>query len=155
MYTCCLQIYITGHPSHTLDIIKKMPSLENFTHIFSESDEPEEAPAAKADLIIADLTKADLSYTVHSLLEMRRKEAQIILLADKRQMQVLCSDPVIKNITDIWITPMSDDEIRFRFLRWQQTCKMSRDFWQTSHFLEATINIVLNLMWYKDKVGVH
>lgn len=155
MYTCCLQIYITGHPSHTLDIIKKMPSLENFTHIFSESDEPEEAPAAKADLIIADLTKADLSYTVHSLLEMRRKEAQIILLADKKQMQVLCSDPVIKNITDIWITPMSDDEIRFRFLRWQQTCKMSRDFWQTSHFLEATINNVPNLIWYKDKDGVH
>lgn len=32
---------------------------------------------------------------------------------------------------------------------------MSRDFWETSHFLEATINNVPNLIWYKDKDGVH
>lgn len=155
MYTCCLQIYIIGHPSHTLDIVKKMPALVNFTHIFSESDEPEAALAAKADLIIADLSNADLNDTVKNLTKSCRDEAQIILLADKKQLQQLCSDPVINNITDIWIIPMTDDEIRFRFLRWQQTCKMSRDFWQTSHYLETTINSVPNLIWYKDKDGVH
>lgn len=155
MYTCCLQIYIIGHPSHTLDIVKKMPALVNFTHIFSESDEPEAALAAKADLIIADLSNADLNDTVKNLTKSCRDEAQIILLADKKQLQQLCSDPVINNITDIWIIPMTDDEIRFRFLRWQQTCKMSRDFWQTSHYLETTINNVPNLIWYKDKDGVH
>ena len=78
MYTCRLHIYITGHPSHTLDVIKKMPSLVNFTHIFSESDEPEEDPAAKADLIIADLSNADLPSAVQILLQKRRAEAQII-----------------------------------------------------------------------------
>lgn len=155
MYTCCLQIYITGQPSHTLDVIKKMPSLVNFTHIFSESDEPEAALTAKADLIISDLSNTDLHHTVQFLLENRRKEAQIILLADKKQMQTLCSHPVLKDITDVWITPMSDDEIRFRFLRWQETCKMSKDYWQTSHYLETTINNVPNLIWYKDKDGVH
>lgn len=155
MYTCCLQIYLTGHPSHTLDVIKRMPSLVNFTHIFSESDEPEAELTAKADLIISDLSNADLSYTIGLLLENRREEAQIILLADKKQMQFLCSEQILKDIADVWITPMSDDEIRFRFLRWQETCKMSRDFWQTSHFLEATINNVPNLVWYKNKEGVH
>ncbi len=40
-------------------------------------------------------------------------------------------------------------------MRWQQTCKMSKDFWQTSHYLEATINNIPNLIWYKDKDGVH
>lgn len=155
MYTCCLQIYLSGHPSHLFDVIKKMPSLDHFTHIFSESDEPESALSAKADLMIADLSDADLHHTVQIFLENRRPEAQMILLADKKQMQLLCSDPILKDITDIWIAPMSDDEIRFRFLRWQQTCKMSKDFWQTSHYLEATINNVPNLIWYKDKDGVH
>lgn len=155
MYTCCLQIYISGHPNHTFDVIKRMPSLVNFTHIFSESDEAEAALAAKADLIIADLSDADPYQTVQTLQQNRRDKAQIILLADKKQTQLLCSNPVIKEITDIWITPISDDEIRFRFLRWQQTCKMSLDFWQTSHYLEATINNVPNLIWYKDKDGVH
>ena len=51
--------------------------------------------------------------------------------------------------------PMSDEELRFRFLRWQQTYKMSKDFWETSHFLETTINNIPSLVWYKDKEGVH
>lgn len=155
MYTCCLQIYISGRPNHTFDVIKKMPSLVNFTHIFSESDEAEADLAAKADLIIADLSDAEPYQTVQTLQQNRRNRTQIILLADKRQTQLLCSNPLIKEITDIWITPISDDEIRFRFLRWQQTCKMGLDFWQTSHYLEATINNVPNLIWYKDKDGVH
>ena len=56
MYTCSLHIYFAGHPSHALDVIKKMPSLEHFTHIFSESDEAEASLSAKADVIIADLS---------------------------------------------------------------------------------------------------
>ena len=59
------------------------------------------------------------------------------------------------SIQDIWITPMSGEEIRFRFLRWQKVCKMSKDYWQTSHFLESTINSIPNLVWYKDKNGIH
>ena len=42
---------------------------------------------------------------------------------------------------------MSEEEIRFHFLRWQQAYKTSKDYWQTSHFLEATINNVPNLIW--------
>ncbi len=32
---------------------------------------------------------------------------------------------------------------------------MSKDYWQTSQYLDATINNVPNLIWYKDKDGVH
>ncbi len=56
---------------------------------------------------------------------------------------------------DIWAVPAGEEEIRFRFLRWQQTYKTGRDYWQSNHFLEATINNVPNLIWYKDKDGVH
>ena len=155
MYTCRLHIYFAGHPSHTFDVIKKMPSLENFTHIFSESDEASASLSQKADVIIGDLSHMDMASSLQTLLSNRRAETQIILLADKKQMQILCSDPALKDITDIWIMPMSDEELRFRFLRWQQTCKMSRDLWETSQFLEATINNVPNLIWYKDMDGVH
>lgn len=157
MYTCNLHIYFTGHPSHTLDVIKKMPSLENFTHIFSESDEAEASMSQKADVIIADLSHMDMDMqsALQIFLRNRRRETQMILLADKKQMQLLCSDPALKDITDVWIMPMSDEELRFRFLRWQQTYKMSKDFWETGHFLEATINNIPNLVWYKDKDGVH
>lgn len=155
MYTCSLHIYFAGHPSHALDVIKKMPSLEHFTHIFIESDEAEASLSAKADVIIADLSRIDVQSALQILLPNRRESAEVIFLADKKQMQLLCADPALKNIADVWIMPMSDEELRFRFLRWQQTCKMSMDLWETSHFLEATINNVPNLVWYKDKDGVH
>ena len=136
MYTCCLQIYLAGHPSHALDVIKKMPSLERFTHIFSESEEPEAPLAAKANVIIADLANMDLSVSLPVLLQNRDSGAQLILLAHKKQLQALCTSPYLENITDIWITPISDEEVRFRFLRWQQNYKMRQDFWQTSHYLD-------------------
>lgn len=155
MYTCRLHIYFAGHPSHAFDVIKKMPSLEKFTHIFSESDEAEVSLSQKADVIIADLSHMDMPSSLQIFLSNRRAGTEVILLADKKQMQSLCSSPALKDITDIWIMPMSDEELRFRFLRWQQTCKMSKDLRETSHFLEATINNVPNLIWYKDKEGVH
>ncbi|MDE6603072.1 MAG: response regulator [Lachnospiraceae bacterium] len=155
MYTCSLHIYFAGHPSHAVDVIKKMPSLEHFTHIFSESDEAEASLSQKADVIIADLSHTDMQSALQVILPNRRGDAQVILLADKRQMQLLSADPALKDITDIWVMPMTDEELRFRFLRWQQTLKLRKDFWETSHFLEATINNIPNLVWYKDKDGVH
>lgn len=109
----------------------------------------------KADAIIADLSHMEMLPALQTILANHHAGAQILLLADKKQMQILCSDPALKNISDIWIMPMSDEEIRFRFLRWQQAIQMSQDFWEASHFLEATIDNIPNLVWYKDKDGVH
>lgn len=155
MYTCSLHIYFVGHPSHAFDVIKKMPSLTHFTHIFSESDEAEVSLSQKADVIIADLSHLDMRSALPIILQNRRDGVPVILLADKKQMQLLCAEPALKDITDIWIHPMSDEELRFRFLRWQEAYKMGKDFWETGHFLETTINNVPNLIWYKDKEGVH
>ena len=55
----------------------------------------------------------------------------------------------------MWHTPLSQAELRFRFQRLQQAWKQEKDFWQTSQYLDATINSVPNLVWYKDKNGIH
>lgn len=155
MYSCRLHIYFMGRPCRAFNVIQKMPALENFTHTFSESDDPDASLAANADVIIADLSCPDMQDALQVILQNRNKETTVILLADKKQLQTLFADPTLPDITDIWTVPMSDEEVRFRFLKWQQNCKMSKDYWQTSHYLEATINNIPNLVWYKDKVGVH
>ena len=83
----------------------------------------------------------------------RGEDTELILLAEKEQIPLLTR--MLDGVKDIWTLPMSGEEIRFHFLRWQQAYKMGKDYWQTSHFLEATINNVPNLIWYKDKDGVH
>jgi PAS domain S-box-containing protein len=135
-----------------------MPSLEYFTHVFSESVRPDRALASEAELILANLTELDAKEALAALLPDGTDETQVILLADKEQARLLAGDPDFANyaaVKDIWISPLSEEEVQFRFSRWQQTCKMSKDYWQTSQYLEATINNIPNLVWYKDKNGIH
>lgn len=66
-------------------------------------------------MIVADLSSIDTADALQILLQNRGEKTQIIILADKKQLQMLCADSALSDITDIWITPMSDEEIRFRF----------------------------------------
>lgn len=153
MYQCHLNFYLIGHQSRTFEIIKEMPSFEHFTHNFWESDIPDPAMIKKADVILADLLNTDALKVLDTVLKNKQEKTQCILLASKEQLGLFADR--LSSIQDIWSMPMSEEELRFRFLRWQQTCKMSKDFWQTSHYLEATINSIPNLIWYKDKNGIH
>lgn len=127
MYHCHIHFYLIGHSHRMFEIIKEMSPLENFTHKFFESDEPEAELAAKADVILADLQDLDIKESLQMLISNKKKEAELILLADKSRMALLTDH--YSEIKDIWIMPMKDEEIKFRFLRWQETCKMSKDFW--------------------------
>ncbi len=152
MYQCHVQFYLLGRKCSVFDKIKEMPPLEHFSHEYSESENPEESLAEQADVILADFRTLDAA-SVRGLISAKRAEAQIILLADKEQVECLKGD--LAEIKDIWICPMSEEETAFRFLRWQQEYKRDKDFWQTSHFFEAVINGVPNLIWFKDKNGIH
>ena len=154
MYQCHAHFYLVGCSCEEFEIIKQMSPLDCFTHEFVESDGAEETLAAEADVILADMQDVDIRETVRLLASGKRAEAQLILLARQEQAALLDADS-FADIQDIWLMPMSEGEVRFRFLRWQQAYKMSKDFWQTSHYLEATINNIPNLVWYKDKDGIH
>ena len=154
MYHCHIHFYFIGLQRGISDIMKEMSPLENFSHEFFESEEPDASLTASADVIFADLKDTgDGKEALQTIVLGKRKETEIILLSDKSQT-VDFSDH-ISELKDIWTLPMSDEEIRFRFLRWQQAYKEGKDFWQTSQFLEAAINHIPNLVWYKDKSGVH
>lgn len=153
MYHCHTCFYLSGGRSRIFDIIKEMPPLEHFTHKFLESEKPERKLASEADVIFADLWDLDAKAAVQLLASAKKKEGELILLADKNQSDALSGE--LSKVKDIWLSPMGEEEIKFRFLRWQQTYKMSKDFWQTSHYFEATINNIPNLIWYKDKNGIH
>ncbi len=153
MYHCHIQFYLAGTHCRVFDLVQEMSPLEHFTYEFFESKNPGSALAAQADVILANLQDMDVKETIRMLAPDGEKETQLILLADKEQIMSMGED--LSRVQDIWTMPMSDDEIRFRFLRWQQTCRMSKEFWQTNQYLEATINHVPNLIWYKDKNGIH
>lgn len=153
MYHCHMHLYLAGCQRKTIETLKAMKPLERFTHIFTESDGLDEALAAKADVILLDLHDMNAKEAVRAMIRAKRDEAELIVLADREQI-VLFTDE-LQAIKDIWTMPMEDEELRFRFLRWQQACKMGKDYWQTSHYLEAAIDNSPNLIWFKDMNGVH
>lgn len=153
MYHCYIHFCLTGMQCRVFEVIKSMPALEHFEHKFTEDECKETALVAKADVILLNLQNMDVKQTVNDLLQKKKAESELILLA--KPDQILSLSEELSEVNDIWMLPMSDTEIRFRFSKWQKTCKMSKDFWQTSQYLEATINYIPNLIWYKDKDGIH
>ena len=125
MYHCHIHFYLAGSPCRVLEAVKEMSPLEHFTHEFFESNEPDEVLASKADVIMVNLQDMNEKEIVQMLIGAKRKETELILLADKRQIGLL--GEFLPEIKDIWTMPMSEEEMRFHFLRWQQTCKMSKD----------------------------
>lgn len=153
MYHCRVHFYFIGSNCRVADVIKEMAPLEHFTHEFSENGGGLEDLAADADVIFVNLQGLDAEKTLRELAEKKKQGAEVILLADKDAFIHL--EDNLSKISDVWTMPMSDQEIEFRFTKWQQACKMRKDAWQTSHYLEETINHIPNLVWYKDKDGVH
>lgn len=153
MYHCHIRFYLSGGQHGIFDVIKKMSPLGHFTHEFYESSTPEIPLAANADVIFADITGTDAKKAVQTLVSGKNKEACLILLANKDQITAL--GDMLNEINDIWTMPLTNSELTFRFLRWQQSYKLAKDYWQTSQYLEAAMDSVPNLVWYKDKNGIH
>lgn len=153
MYHCHVHFHLVGIRQDVFAVIEAMAPFSCFTHQFTKSEAAGGPDMDAADVILADLRDMNLEETVRTLTANRGEDTELILLADGGQIPLLTG--ALPKVKDLWTLPMTEEEIRFRFLRWQQTYKMRKDYWQTSHFLEATINNVPNLIWYKDKDGVH
>ncbi len=153
MYHCHVCFYFIGNESQLFEIIRCMPALPSSEYEFIENKSADRESASRADVILADLREMNAVEAVRNLTAWKKQEADLILLAEQEQLDGMAD--CLNEVTDIWTLPMSDAVLRFHFLRWQQSLKMTKDFWQTSQYLESTINSVPNLIWYKDKNGIH
>lgn len=154
MYHCNVCFYVIGDGNGLPAVLKKTEPLEHFTHKIVTSAKPDETFMRKADVIFADTCGADAADILRFVNSHKKDSAELILILDKGQIDSLAEEE-LSTVTDIWTAPLSDKEMQFRVLRWQETCKMSKDYWQTQAYLDTTINSVPHMVWYKDKEGAH
>ena len=150
MYHCHIRFYFTGRQSEIYNTIKEMKPSECFTYEFSQSDKPDAALAANADIFFAEVCDEE---SARGLSELFSYKKPVIVLADKQSTPLLSDH--FEDISDIWTLPMSREETVFRFSRLQRLCKKYGDFTETSNFFDATINNVPILIWYKNRDGIH
>ncbi len=153
MYHCHIRIYFVNIQDILLESVEKITPFQNFTHTFRTSDEPEADTAAQADVLFVSLQHMDAGETLGMLAAHMKKDAELILLADRDQVLSLPED--MPAIEDIWILPMSEKEFVFRFRKWQRDYKCKMDLWQSEEFMDLCINGSPNLIWFKDKEGIH
>lgn len=148
MYHCHLRLYCVGRRQELFAPLREAVPPECFTHTFLESEEPDASLAAQAGVIFADLTGLDAASAVRTL---SGGGAELIVLTE-RETDLKDLYPLL---TDIWTLPISREELSFRFQRWERAYRQERDLWESRQYLEAAMNSVPNLVWYKTKDGVH
>ena len=141
MYHCHLRLYCVGRRQDLFDPLWGVAPPEHFTHTFLESREPDATLAAQAGVIFADLTGLDAAEAVKTL---SGGGAELIVLA-KRETDLTGLYPLLR---DVWVLPMTPEELTFRFQRWERGCQAERELWESRQFLDAAMDSVPNLVWY-------
>lgn len=144
MYHCKTKFYLTGNDD-LFPMIKNIPPLESFTHEFT--DDP-----CTADVIIADISgKTNGKTLIQALVSGKKPGAEIIALAES----IDDIGAPLNELTDVWITPMSESAFAFRFGKWQQRFKSDKDRWQSEQYLDTLIDNMPSMVWYKSRGGAH
>lgn len=155
MYHCQICFYMITKQNELFSVLEQMPVFLHFSHEYLRSTEADEELTGRADVILADMRQMNAEEMLVFLLSHKRKDAELILLADKEQATLLAEKDDAEDIADIWVTPLTETEFHFHLTRWQKVYKMSKDFWLARNYLDTTINCVPHLIWYKDKEGAH
>ncbi|MBD5129734.1 MAG: response regulator [Ruminococcaceae bacterium] len=153
MYHCRIKFYLTGSRPEIYTIIKGFAPPENYTYEFIESEKPSPADIAAADVIFADFSDYSSAEELKSAFKDMKPMAEMVLIAEK---DPFFSEPAdMPFVRDVWTLPLSENEIKFRFARNQERYKHRMDNWQTEQFLDAAINNIPILVWFKTKDGIH
>ena len=118
--------------------------MEHFTHIFQDGE---------ADVVFANLQGADAGDMLGEVVSGLPDGAELIVLAGQEQKSEVLK--YLSSVSDLWTLPMAEEELNFRILKWQQAYKKSIETWEMNQFFEATINGMPDLIWFKDKDGIH
>ena len=152
MYNSDVYIALVGLSDEARDVIQGIAPLEAFSHTITVA-EPNDDAVDEADVVIADGSTGDAAALVAQLRQTMDPRASLILIAGHDQVADLGS--AMNNLYDLWIAPLSPEELAYRFSRWQKDRKDAADAWETSQYLEATINSIPSLVWYKSADGIH
>lgn len=156
MYHCKFLINIISKEDRIKNEISSISPLERFEHVFIMDTEPHNESIHEADLIIWDtsMSAQELETELPVLLAERKKGAEVILCTDADTANILdCT--AASYISDIWIKPFSTERLKFLFGRYQKIQKEKKDYWLVQNYLDALIDGIPNLVWFKDKEGAH
>ena len=156
MYHCKYVINIISKNETIKETLSSIPAMERFEHIFIMDSTPQNESVKKADLIIWDTERApeEIQGTLSFIHANKKEDAEIILSLTAFVANAFAEDG-FEGIDQMWIKPYSTERLRFMFTQYMKGVKQEKDSWLTSHYLDALIDGIPDMVWFKDKVGSH
>ena len=153
MYHGELTMYLSGLDDASVRTLQDVPALDPFTHRFVSTPSFDPDLAADADLTIVALDAEADTWVLQDFLEDKDDSCDVIALAPAGRSAEAAG--LLPRLSDIWPDDMPESELVWRFKGWQRRRKERADALETSQFLEATINSIPCLIWYKTADGIH
>ena len=152
MYQRLLNIYIATHDPRMETILRDVPPKERFSHQFVSSPEIDEARLKEYAVIILDFetVKPESILKIH---EAMNGQAVLIGCLSAESFPVLAENHHL--LDQVWIRPFSGEKIKSSFNGMLVRIKEREDALLNLKYLDTLIDILPDLIWFKDARGSH
>ena len=152
MYHCTVRYFFTGCPQEVVDLLAAVPPLAGFTHVLCGEAADADVVVAGPELAPPELVGPALEALAAGLAAGASPEPRLLVLAAP---DAALPPAVLEGAADVWRLPLDAAGLRFHFTRWQERLKLEKDLWQTDQFLECLMATSPNMIWFKDRDGIH
>ena len=149
MYTVNLHVWLEGLPASVIRQLHDMKPMPQFQHEFLEDRHLAACSAELANVVI---------FTDASGLQ----PTEVRRIAGVHASCIFCtanpeklSSEELDHLDELWPMPLTAPLVQFFFGRLQKGLKERKDEWLCRNYWETTINMLPDMIWYKDKIGAH
>lgn len=161
MYHCTYKIVVSGLSQEIKEYIVNT-SEELFGNHFevtvTESDRINGKIISEADAIIV---RSDKDKDIANLVEMyavnRKTDANMIVLTNGNNAENVLErgNEISSLLTDIWPYDIDGKLFAYKYGKWVESIKLQKEKWLLGVYLDNVIDSSDDLIWFKDKEGVH
>lgn len=150
MYHYNLKVIVLSENRALYEKVKAIPSVEGFTNIVSTTNTVDSS-LQSADLLICAGAASIIEQALSLLVPGRAMKVYL----GTTQEQELLSESALAQLDEIWTLPITDKLLDYRLHKLFVHIKAIKDAHLTNEYLEALINGIPPLIWYKDIRGAH
>lgn len=149
MDSIVLKVKICHSDKNIEKLLKEAEPVKNVSVEFETVDSFGNYDGQQDVLLISDSIKALIPYFS------KKQSGIMIIFAGDSNLIFRALNFFPQNILNIWLTGMPDEYIKFEFNRAMRLMLMRYDSWLYKNWLLSLIDSLPDLVWFKDKAGLH
>lgn len=149
MDSIVLKVKICHSDKNMENLLREAEPVNNVEVEFETVDRFGDYEGQQDVLLISDSIKALIPYFA------KKESGVMIIFAGDSSLIFKALSFFPQNILNIWLTGMPDEYIKFEFNQAMRLMLMRYDSWLYKNWLISLIDSLPDLVWFKDKAGLH